>query len=332
MQERFPQVQIITGSRGVGKSYLTNKRIQEYIKNNPRTGKPGEKVLVYNTNVEASYPYPSIDADPFHYKKRRSFPTHIKLPKTGKKIPVKNKDELYEITRQARKIYIRNLKTAAIRTLIPLWKGGANGIKMTGEEKKDLLKDALNSFTAGLIVLEDLDKFNVRGGNTDADLIDMLSTGRHTSVDAWIVHQSISKTTPSEIENSVTLRMHNESSDLQSFIDQRRWQNKELIKVSDLILKHNYSKATALYKKGQLGLKDYHEYKSLAIVINFDDNTLAGCSPEQFQWGCMMYLKKNPSIIKSKMKETGWDGKQKYDYQSAFVAKIRELQAHYVGG
>lgn len=41
-----------TGKKGVGKTYTTEASIADYVKNDPKTGKTGRKVLIYDINME----------------------------------------------------------------------------------------------------------------------------------------------------------------------------------------------------------------------------------------------------------------------------------------
>jgi hypothetical protein len=49
---REPKLMCVTGKKGVGKSYTTTKMIEQYVKDNPKTGKKGRKVLIYDINME----------------------------------------------------------------------------------------------------------------------------------------------------------------------------------------------------------------------------------------------------------------------------------------
>jgi hypothetical protein len=51
-KEREPLLMCVTGRKGVGKTYTTTKMLYDYIKPNPRTGKKGRKVLIYDVNME----------------------------------------------------------------------------------------------------------------------------------------------------------------------------------------------------------------------------------------------------------------------------------------
>lgn len=53
--ERQPLLTIICGMKGVGKTYQTVKEIDNYVKDNPKTGKKGRKALILDFNNEESY-------------------------------------------------------------------------------------------------------------------------------------------------------------------------------------------------------------------------------------------------------------------------------------
>lgn len=50
--KREPILMCATGKKGVGKTYSTTQLIDSYVKNNPKTGKKGRKVLIYDINME----------------------------------------------------------------------------------------------------------------------------------------------------------------------------------------------------------------------------------------------------------------------------------------
>lgn len=52
MSLREPILMCVTGKKGVGKTYTTLKHIDDYTKNNKKTGKKARKVLIYDINME----------------------------------------------------------------------------------------------------------------------------------------------------------------------------------------------------------------------------------------------------------------------------------------
>lgn len=52
MDLREPILMCATGKKGVGKTYTTLKSIDDYVKDNHKTGKKGRKVLIYDINME----------------------------------------------------------------------------------------------------------------------------------------------------------------------------------------------------------------------------------------------------------------------------------------
>lgn len=73
MQEREPKLGAVVGRKGVGKTFTTNKMMQDYVFGNPSNGIPGRKVLVLDVNDE----YTTI---------RPISPKHIKLFSTQRVI------------------------------------------------------------------------------------------------------------------------------------------------------------------------------------------------------------------------------------------------------
>lgn len=52
MEEREPILLCATGKKGVGKTFTTTSSFKDYIKGNPKTGKKGRKILIYDINME----------------------------------------------------------------------------------------------------------------------------------------------------------------------------------------------------------------------------------------------------------------------------------------
>lgn len=50
--KREPILMCATGKKGVGKTYTTTLLLEDYVKNNPKTGKKGRKILIYDINME----------------------------------------------------------------------------------------------------------------------------------------------------------------------------------------------------------------------------------------------------------------------------------------
>lgn len=325
--KRHPLVMAIVGMKGVGKTYLNLQRILAYIKNNPKTGKNGHKVLVYNVNMEPDYVFPTIDADPFNFhknKNQKSVEYIDPVSKKRKKLTFNKPEELYALTRQMRVIYFKLFKSVSIRMVLPLWK---NNMPMTGQEKKDLLLDIIAGFRNGLILLEDIDKYASRAN--DQELIDVLTTNRHTSTDVWIVHQTAAKITTTEWENITNLRMHYQNDDLNAYIDDRRCPNKEMVKIADIIITEQYNKATDLHRAHKITDEEYDKFKSLPLYLDFPTNKISGVSPQAFKFGCYKYLMKNYTILKRLGDERNIDGTRKYTAEQAFLVKMKELLRYY---
>ena len=49
---REPKLLVAIGKKGVGKSYTTEKMINQYVAGNPSKGVPGRRVLILDVNDE----------------------------------------------------------------------------------------------------------------------------------------------------------------------------------------------------------------------------------------------------------------------------------------
>jgi hypothetical protein len=198
---------LVAGMKGVGKTVRSCKEIEAYIMNDPRIGRIGRKVLIFDVNNEPDYrKYLTIDYD------------------------VEDKDA------NRRGHWIRTFAESSnveARRLVPFKKNGRPF------EYKDFIvciQDIASNFKKGLFVAEDINKY-VSHKNQD-EILGLLITLRHKNLDMIIHLQSLSKVTTTMWENTNYLRMHKQSDTVDRY--KNRIPNYQIVKMAELIIDKRY--------------------------------------------------------------------------------------------
>ncbi len=154
MEEREPQLGIVIGRKGVGKSWTTIERIRAYVKGNPKAGVKPRRALILDVNDE----YTDIPAIAL---------ADVALFTYQKKIEV----------RRVRIFYPAGHQLA--------------GKKMGLKETASALEYILENYKNGLLLVEDMTKYI--SDSLPNDLIGSLCTQRHVDCDIIIHFQTIGK-------------------------------------------------------------------------------------------------------------------------------------------
>jgi len=91
MSLREPILMCVTGKKGVGKTYTTLKHIDDYTKDNRKTGKKGRKVLIYDVNMEYTM-FKAINVKDVH-----KF-THQKKVEVRRILPINEDGKMADLT------------------------------------------------------------------------------------------------------------------------------------------------------------------------------------------------------------------------------------------
>ena len=198
---------VVTGAQGVGKTYQTIRQLEAYVTNDPKTGRAGRPVIIFDTNNEFGQ-YRTIQYD----------------------VSSKNDNG----------IYIGQFKRAEIRRVSPY---KPNGDMMNFKEKKKAVMDICSKFRDGLILLEDINTYMVN--TSQEDIIATLVNLRHRGVDLIVHLQSLSAVTPRMFQNTRVIRFHYQVDDVDRISD--RVPNFELLKIAQLAVSKQYVSGNQRY-------------------------------------------------------------------------------------
>jgi hypothetical protein len=200
---RQPMIMIATGSPGVGKSYQTKKEIELYAQADTSSGRPGRKVLIFDTNDE--------------YRGYKSVRYNVRDPKDNGQ-------------------YIQLLENTEIRRVLPYWPGQNGRVEMmTFSDKEKTLVDIVRNYKNGLILLEDINTYLIAAKSVET--ISMLCSARHKGTDIIIHLQSLSAVDTRMWQNATIFRMHYQNDDVARY---KARINFEPIKIAQNVVSHQY--------------------------------------------------------------------------------------------
>ena len=206
-ETREPAFEVVIGFKGVGKTFLTNSIIDDYIKNNPN-GFKGRPVLVFDVNNEycdsnGYYGYKAIDFD------------------------VTEKNE-YKRSEQ-----IRLITAPKKYRIIPFRKDGQ---PMTYNEVQLTASTIVRYYRNGMLVLEDINKYTL--SNFGQEFVGMFIGLRHLGVDLVAHFQSLRAIPPKIWSEMTQLRWHKQSEKI--FKYKMRISNLELYSIAECIVDKKY--------------------------------------------------------------------------------------------
>lgn len=212
MERREPILIIATGTKGVGKTYTTCHVIQNYIKDNPITGKLARKVLIYDVNNE--YTEKNLKENGVNYKAE-----------------VLDIDDLPRWTAQ---------KRVEVRRILPIDK---NGRYLGIDGMVEMLNKILYYFRGGLLVLEDINRYLIDTKTTE--IIGTMATNRHRDLDIYIHLQSLAPVTTRMWQNCQAVRFHKQTDNVARY--QNRIPNAELYYIAEKLVNNQYQKNKRFY-------------------------------------------------------------------------------------
>lgn len=207
---RQPGLFIVTGKKGVGKSYTTEEYLNKYIISDRKSGFKGRPVLIFDINDEYGK-YKAIDYDVDE-------PNDIIR---GKPIRMIRAPKIYRIKHQKK-----------------------NGAFMNLNEKLTTSLDICSNFADGLMLFEDILQY--AGSNLKRDFIGQIISTRHRNVDAIIHYQSLAKVPPTMWENLNYIRMHKQNDKISDYRNKIKV-NYELVRIAQLIVDYRYQHGDQYY-------------------------------------------------------------------------------------
>jgi len=207
---RIHAITVVVGQKGVGKTFLTNKVIENYRKNKP--------VLIFDTNHEDVYKnweslkYDALETDDF--KRGEIIRDFVRFNEIRKK-----RTDLYP--------------EAFVRKIIPLL---PDGKPMTRSQKAETVITILDNFTNGLVVLEDIN--SIQQNFHTGDIVDKILTHRHSGLDIVLHFQSLKRVAPILLENTLFLRLQKQADSVTTYAN--RFANYPLIRIAEIIINKQY--------------------------------------------------------------------------------------------
>jgi len=198
----------------------------------------------------------------------------------GRKVLIFDTNEEYTDYKTLDPRYISRFTSREIRRILPRY---PNGTTMSLEDQKEMVATMLQKFKNGMLVLEDIDKYMM--GARGQSIVGTLVTNRHSGLDILISHQSLSKMTTTEWENSGFLRMHKQMDDIDRY--ENRIPDYPLIKIASIIVADQYYSGNERYY----------------IYVDRMKGKLRGCSESSFENGVKKYLNMNEREVKNEIKQ-----------------------------
>ncbi len=188
----------------------------------------------------------------------------------------------------------------------------------SNDQKKDGALYCAKVFKLGLYLVDDIDKWAPFEQNKD--FIGLLMGGRHEGVDMQLCHQSLDMGTPIFYRNNPTIRLHNQSSNIDS-LKSKASQHIEILKIAELIVNKQYQQGNNRYFATiDLRAKKIHGVSNKICFTN----------------ACRTYLIDNPSIIKKSISNLISYGRLSYKdrnsdkaFQAGLTAALLDLNRYH---
>ena len=206
---REPQLEVVVGMTGVGKTYTTKEVIRRYVLSDVKTGRKTRPVLVVDINGEYTE-YKAIDFDI---------------------------DDLDEYNRSSE---IRGITVPKPYRVLTWHK---NHEPMTPDEIISTCATVARYFRNGLIVMEDINQYML--SHLNVDIIGLLVSLRHKGTDLTIHYQNLKAVPPRMWANLSYLRIHKYTDNIDDF--KSRVTNYELCKLAEIIVNDQYRKGNIRY-------------------------------------------------------------------------------------
>lgn len=174
----FPFITIVTGAPEHGKSHRTLQELEFYVRDDPKAGRKGRPVIIFDTNDE--------------YRQYKEIRYDVSDPQDNGK-------------------YFAYHIHPEIRRVRPF----AKGKPMNFAQKEKTMRDILTYFRCGLVLLDDINTY-IANFN-DLEVISFLCNSRHRGIDLIIQFQSLSKVATTMWQNCKIIRFHYQTDDISRY-------------------------------------------------------------------------------------------------------------------
>lgn len=172
-----------------------------------------------------------------------------------------------------------------VRRIMPLDEDG-NELDLNG--MVEMLVHIVKSFTGGLLVLEDINKYVVQANHV-REVIGLIATNRHRDLDIIVQYQSLRALDPRMWQNTTWIRFHFQTDDVTAY--KNKIPNFTMMKIAQEMVNYRYH-----IKKDQ----------RFYVMVSLLDNFISGdYSVEDFVEGCKRYFVRFPQEIKRRKRNFG---------------------------
>lgn len=299
-KNRQPTFTIAVGKKGIGKTFVTKKKVKEYVKGNALTGTKPRKVIYFDVNNES---------------------------KDIKTIPVDSVFDPKEINWIA--VFSSPRSKVEIRRVVPIKK---DGTPMTNKELNDVLAYLILHFRGGLLVVEDPARYI--SDSIDTDLAGGLATIRHANADVIAHYQWKSKALNPKLFGNVNyFRLHKTNDDFIDYIDRVKGV-KQIFFLAETLERYMNKNLRDNATKAQLANEKQIPIETFYCVIDMDSTKIRGAfSVNDFKKAIELYISANSKKeLNPLLNEINVNtGKPKYTFQEAYNIKFVQLFNEYFG-
>lgn len=288
-----PSNTVVVGETGVGKTHFNIQTAENYAKGVPENGSKPRKGIILNFQNESDY-------DKF----RTLEPTP---------------EQIIKFVNQ-QKIEIRQIKAF-----------DEFGKPINTAKKLEIMKSIPLYFRDGLVIYDDMDKYNKF--SQDQDFVGSLMGNRHIGFDAIFAHQSWRKISVTELENLKYVRVHHTNDTPMSMPPEKR----EVIEMDLCMLAYyavdtQYQLATDMFELNKITKKDRDIFRSYHVNVDMREKKLWPISEHNFNIAIKRYCSEFPGIIKTEMVSMIFqeimEHKQRNDSKMQQLA-VKRLQAKF---
>ena len=290
MKKRGCIVILCVGKKKVGKTYTTIAALDKAVAGS--NGVPPRRALIFDVNDEFS---------DFEYN---------------------------GVRRRIKRLAIKDISLFSvhpvieIRRIAPFWDDNR---RMTTSDMQEVLSIILENYTAGILLVEDLNKYV--GDSINSDLIGSLATARHISLDIICHYQQISRAgNPKLLGNANFIRYH-KTNDTVSRNEKKFEEKTELLQLAENIVNYYYN------------IKSYEneDYKRMYVWVDVDESKIS-CGNYQYtdedvNRSIEEYLsdsRNRNALIKPLLNATDLvTGQKKFTEQTAILHVMKQLKRTY---
>jgi hypothetical protein len=188
-----------------------------------------------------------------------------------------------------------------------------DGKKMTLDDLAITLNVVLDTFSGGLLLIEDINRFV--SDSMPQDLMGAIATNRHRDLDIILHYQGIGRIGPKVWQNINWLRFHKITESVQRH--QRKFEDKyELLRITEIMVGNKYFS----------GDERFYQY------VDCENMKLQGKIDEKlFNQACQEYLDENyRKVIAPLLQIRGTGAKKKFTHESAMAHELGRLKKMYL--